>query len=110
MHGWLIYVNIYKENNTEQNIIKNKKINEYILFHLFKTDPSDGFEQKFVFLWSLAPGNIRGAFNKFPDFFVPAFKIVVDTWKFRISYCYTSYEMTDQFLWLQLQMNSYNSN
>ena len=25
---------------------------------------------------------IRGAFNKFPDFFVPAFKIVVDSWKF----------------------------
>ena len=27
--------------------------------------------------------NIRGAFNKFPDFcFVQAFKIVVDSWKF----------------------------
>ena len=25
---------------------------------------------------------IRGAFNKFPDFFVQAFKFVVDTWKF----------------------------
>ena len=25
---------------------------------------------------------IRGAFNKFPDFFVQAFKIVVDSWKF----------------------------
>ena len=24
--------------------------------------------------------------------------------------CYTSYEMTDQFLWFQLQMNSYSSN
>ncbi len=24
--------------------------------------------------------NIRGAFNKFPDFFVQAFKIVVDSW------------------------------
>ena len=27
-------------------------------------------------------GLIRGAFNKFPDFFVQAFKIVVDSWKF----------------------------
>ena len=27
---------------------------------------------------------IRGAFNKFPDFFVQAFKIVVDSWKFNI--------------------------
>ena len=26
--------------------------------------------------------NIRGAFNRFPDFFVPAFKIGVDSWKF----------------------------
>ena len=25
---------------------------------------------------------IRGAFNKFPDFFVQAFQIVVDSWKF----------------------------
>ena len=51
---------------------------------------------------------LRGEFNKFPDFFVQAFKIVVDSWKF--SYCYTSYEMTDQFLLFQVQMNSYNSN
>ena len=37
-----------------------------------------GFEQfilKSVF-------HIRGAFNKFPDFFVQAFKIVVDYWEF----------------------------
>ena len=27
---------------------------------------------------------IRGAFNKFPDFFVQAFKIVVNSWKFSI--------------------------
>ena len=25
---------------------------------------------------------VRGAFNKFPDFFVQAFKIVIDSWKF----------------------------
>ena len=25
---------------------------------------------------------VCGAFNKFPDFFVQAFKIVVDSWKF----------------------------
>ena len=25
---------------------------------------------------------VRGSFNKFPDFFVQAFKIVVDSWKF----------------------------
>ena len=28
------------------------------------------------------PVYVRGVFNKFPDFFVQAFKIVVDTWKF----------------------------
>ena len=31
---------------------------------------------------------IRGAFNKFPDFFVQAFKIVVDSWKFTILLLY----------------------
>ena len=31
---------------------------------------------------------IRGAFNKFPDFFVQAFEIVVDSWKFTILLLY----------------------
>ena len=31
---------------------------------------------------------IRGAFNKFPDFFVQAFKIVVDSWKFSMLLLY----------------------
>ena len=31
---------------------------------------------------------IRGAFNKFPDFFVEAFKIVVDSWKFSMLLLY----------------------
>ena len=31
---------------------------------------------------------IRGAFNKFPDFFVQAFKIVVDAWKFSMLLLY----------------------
>ena len=40
---------------------------------------------------------IRGAFNMVPDIFVLAFKIVVDS-ENSVCYCYTSYEMTDQFL------------
>ena len=52
---------------------------------------------------------LRGAFNTFPDFFVQAFKIVVYL-ENSICHCYTSYEMTDQFLWFQVQMNSYNRN
>ena len=31
---------------------------------------------------------IYGEFNKFPDFFVQAFKIVVDSWKFSILLLY----------------------
>ena len=31
---------------------------------------------------------VRGAFNKFPDFFVQAFKIVIDSWKFSILLLY----------------------
>ena len=34
------------------------------------------------------PLQIRGAFNKFQDFFVQAFKIVVDSWKFSILLLY----------------------
>ena len=32
--------------------------------------------------------HVRGAFNKFPDLFVEALKIVVDTWKFTMSLLY----------------------
>ena len=32
---------------------------------------------------------VRGAFNMFPDFFVQAFKIVVDAWKFSMLLLYT---------------------
>ena len=32
--------------------------------------------------------NIRGSFNKFPDFFVQAFEIVVDSWKFSMLLLY----------------------
>ena len=31
---------------------------------------------------------VRGAFNKFPDFFGQAFKIVVDSWKFNMLLLY----------------------
>ena len=31
---------------------------------------------------------IRGAFNKFPDFFIQAFKIVIDSWKFSMLLLY----------------------
>ena len=31
---------------------------------------------------------IHGAFNKFPDIFVQAFKIIVDSWKFSMLFLY----------------------
>ena len=31
---------------------------------------------------------LRGAFNKFPDFFLQAFKIGLDTWKFTMLLLY----------------------
>ena len=34
------------------------------------------------------PTYLRGAFNKVPDFFMQAFKIVVDSWKFNILLLY----------------------
>ena len=32
--------------------------------------------------------DMRGAYDKFPDFFVQAFKIVVDSWKFTMLLLY----------------------
>ena len=37
-----------------------------------------------TYMFSSIP-NVRGEFNKFPDFFVQTFKIVVDSWKFSMS-------------------------
>ena len=52
---------------------------------------------------------ILGTFNKFPDVFLQAFEIVVDSWKFSILLLYI-YEMTDQYFWFQVQMNNSSSN
>ena len=38
--------------------------------------------------WEKRKQKIRGLFNKFPDFFVHAFKIVVDSWKFSLLLLY----------------------
>ena len=40
----------------------------------------------YVYLWVYIC--IRGVFNKFPDFFVQAFKIFVDSWKFSMLLVY----------------------
>ena len=50
---------------------------------------------------------IQGAYDKFPDFFRMSIKNCCRLLKNSVSYCYTFYEMTDQFLWFQVQMNSY---
>ena len=41
---------------------------------------------------------IQGAFNKFPDFFVQAFKIVVDTWTFSILLLYILWDDWPSFM------------
>ena len=58
-----------------------------------------------IVLWStvLSPFaqqifQLRGAFNKFPDFFVQAFKIVVDSWKFSILLLYILWDDWPTFM------------
>ena len=70
----------------------------------------------YVYKEELALNNLQGLIchKTLPNqiiyiWFVQAFKIVVDSWKL-VCYYYTSYEMTEQFLWFQLQTNSYSSN
>ena len=41
---------------------------------------------------------IRGAFNKFPDFFIQAFKIVVDSWKFTMLLLYILWDDWPSFM------------
>ena len=41
---------------------------------------------------------IRGSFNKFPDFFLYRILELSYTLENSLCYCYTSYEITDQFL------------
>ena len=45
-----------------------------------------------------AKGVLRVAFNKFPDFFVQAFKIIVDSWKFSILLLYILWDDWPTFM------------
>ena len=47
--------------------------------------------------------HVRGAFNKFPDFFVRAFKIVIDSWKFTMLLLYILWDD-----WLILMISTSN--
>ena len=49
---------------------------------------SSSFWDTFVYSFLCNATCIRGPFNKFPDFFVWAFKIVIDSWKFSILLLY----------------------
>ena len=65
----------------------------FILLNLTKLIPFYLLQEHSYFLskrWrgSLFYCDIRGAFNKFPDFFVQAFKIVIDSWKFSMLLLY----------------------
>ena len=41
---------------------------------------------------------MRGAFNNFPDIFVQAFKIVVDSWKFTMLWLYILWDYWPIFM------------
>ena len=43
-----------------------------------------GFNQIYIYIYMC----VCGGFNKFPDFFVQAFKIVIDSWKFSMLLLY----------------------
>ena len=48
---------------------------------------------------------LRGAFNKFPDFLVQAFRIVVDSWKFTILLLYILWD--DRSIFMILGLNEH---
>ena len=51
-----------------------------------------------ILLWEHIQSEVRGAFNKFPDFFVQAFKIVIDTWKFTMLLLYILWDDRSIFM------------
>ena len=65
--------------NASRDVLHKNQIRIYVV-------PSLSFQ---TFLYRhLKLSDIRGAFTKFPDFFVQAFKIVVDSWKFSMLLLY----------------------
>ena len=42
----------------------------------------------YIYIYIYIHTHTHGAFNKFPDFFVQAFKIVIDSWKFSMLLLY----------------------
>ena len=61
-------------------------------FGLFEWQKSN-MDKKYIY-----KPHICGAFNKFPDFFVQAFKIVVDSWKFSILLLYILWDDWPSFM------------
>ena len=81
-----------RKNNKEQNISECRNFRDF--YRIFGKKSiwviKKQRERKIIFpsLFSEKRDYIRGAFNKFPDFFVQAFKIVIDSWKFSILLLY----------------------
>ena len=56
-------------------------------FELYRTTWQVSKYSKIIRIFSFSK-HLRGAFNKYPDFFIQAFKIVVDSWKFTMLLLY----------------------
>ena len=52
----------------------------------------------YIYIYIRQSVNIHGTFNKFPDLFVQAFKIVVDSWKFTMLLLYILWDDTQIFM------------
>ena len=73
--------------NVQLNISFKKCNKDVALCCIAEQDKNSDFSNIICFFsFSFIIRNVRGVFNKFPDFFVQAFKIVVDSWKFSMLY------------------------
>ena len=81
--------------NTTQGVTKcnNKRCKIWDMIVQGKSFILKNLETKF---------KIRGVFNKFPDFFVQTFKIVVDSWKFSILLRSIIWDDWQILLWFQV--------
>ena len=77
---------------------KEKKEKDNYCYGRLGAKKEDTEEEKVGGTSVLNKQNIHGAFNKFPDFFVQAFKIVLDSWKFTMLLLYILWDNSSIFM------------
>ena len=94
MHTYL-YANIYTHTYASMCIHVHTCVHICIHIHELYIPI---YKHTYVYAHSSIYKHIHGAFNKFPDFFVQAFEIVIDSWKFSMWLLYILWDYWPIFM------------